>query len=79
MHELKKHEQEFLNELLKHPGWPVLIRIFEHNKNSLIDSLYSCPQDQQDFLIQRWRAMETLYQECKALETSNDVVQLGID
>lgn len=79
MQELKKHEQDFLNELIQHPGWNVFVRVLEYNKALLIDALYTCPIDTQQDLIQRWRALETLYRECKSLETTQDVVQLGVD
>jgi hypothetical protein len=76
---LEQHEHDFLKELLKHPGWPVFVRVLESNKNSLIEQLYISDKDQTPEILQRWRALETLYRECKILETSNDIVQLGLD
>lgn len=76
---LEQHEHDFLKELLKHPGWPVFVKVLEANKDSLIQQLYICEQEQTNEILHRWRALETLYRECKILETSNDIVQLGLD
>lgn len=78
MSELKPYQEQFLTELIQHPGWKVFIDIIKQNSDSLLESLYLCTDTElQNQTLSRWRALETLHRQCKELENARDVVQLG--
>lgn len=76
--ELNQTEEKLLTELVQHPGWASLLKILHNNQTALLEMLYTTPDNNQH-LINTWRALESVIRTCEHAKTFADVLHLGVE
>ena len=78
MIELTEKEEKLLTELVQHPGWKCLVKLLKNNQCAVLEMLYTTPDNNQH-IVNVWRALESIIRTCEQAESFNDVVHLGVE
>lgn len=76
--ELTQNEEKLLTDLVQHPGWSSLLKILHNNQTALLEMLYATPDNNQH-ILNTWRALESVIRTCEHAKSFADVLHLGVE